>query len=409
MEVLHPRCAGLDVHKKTVVAAFRIQEGNQVEVTVETFPTTTSGLLDLCGRIEELRIGHAAMEATGVYWKPVWHVLSGHVELLLANARHVKNLPGRKSDVKDAEWIADLDAHGLITGSFVPPADQQDLRNLTRTRVQLVRERTRHVARLHKVLEDANIKLTSFISDVLGVSGRRVLAAIIAGETDPDLLLKNLLVPRLKAKAEDLRESLRGFLRDHHRFMLKLHLEQIDSIDEAISRLDVRIDGHLRPFRYARELLTTVPGLSTTAANVVLAEVGADMSHFPTGNHLVSWACLCPRSDSSAGKRRSKRTMKGSHWLKPVLVQCAWSAVRVKGSYLRTLYYRLRARRGSKRAIIAVAASMLESIYHMLRDGVEYADLGAEHFDRVDQISYADRLVKKLQRSGYEVTIRKVA
>jgi transposase len=403
MDVIYPRCAGLDVHKQTVVACARIAGDGPLQQQVRTFETTTSGLLALADWLESFGVQHVAMEATGVYWKPVWHVLEGHVELVLANAAHVKNVPGRKTDVNDAMWLADLLAHGLIRASFVPPAAVQELRTLTRTRKQFVRERVSHVQRIEKVLEDANIKITSVISDITGKSGRAVLQAIIDGQTSPERLLA-CVTTRVKATQAELLEALRGRIRAHHRFMLKLHLGHIDALDAAIADIEKEVGRGLEPFRAAAKLLSTMPGISTVAADVLVAEIGIDMSRFASTGHLLSWACLCPRNDESAGKRRSTRLRRGGQWLKATLVQAAWSAVRGKGGYLQAQFHRIRARRGAKKAIIAVAASMLTAAWHMLRDGTEWQDLGAAHFDRADSAKTANRLIHRLQQMGYQVT-----
>jgi transposase len=356
MEVLHRRCAGLDVHKKTVVACVRLAEENKVVTEVRTFATTTAGLLALSAWLSENGCTHVAMEATGVYWKPVWHVLSdGEFELVLANAAHVKNVPGRKTDVSDAAWLAELLAHGLIRGSFVPDGQTQELRTLLRTRKQLVREKTRHTQRIHKTLEDANIKLESELSDVLGKSGRAMLEAMVAGETDP-VRLAALAHSGVKASQATLQEALRGRVTQHHRFLLRLHLGQVDAIDTAIVTIDGEIEAHLAPFRIGVELVSTIPGVSGLSAEVIVSEIGLDMSRFPTDGHLLSWACLSPRNDESAGKRRSTRMRKGSPWLKTTLIQCAWAAKRKKGSYLQAQFLRLKSRRGPQKAICAVAA-----------------------------------------------------
>jgi transposase len=402
MDVIYPRCAGLDVHKQTVVACARLSGDGGPRQEVRTFATTTSGLLELADWLESLGVGHVAMEATGVYWKPVWHVLEGHFVLVLANAAHVKNVPGRKTDVNDAMWLADLLAHGLIRASFVPPAPVQELRTLTRTRKQFVRERGSHAQRIEKILEDANLKLSSVISDVLGKSGRAVLKAIIDGQTDPQALVGH--IGRVKATRAELLEALRGRITTHHRFMLKLHLDHIETLDKTIAHIETEVGLGLEPFRRAAKLLSTMPGLSEVSANVVVAEIGIDMSRFATPAHLLSWACLCPRNDESAGKRRSTRMRRGGKWLKTTLVQAAWAAVRVKGSYLQAQFHRLRARRGAKKAIIGVAASMLTAAWHMLRDGTEWHDLGAAHFDRADATKTANRLIRRLQQIGYQVT-----
>ena len=402
MEVIHPRCAGLDVHRQTVVACARIAgEGAPVQ-QVRTFETTTSGLLQLADWLESFGVLHVVMEATGVYWKPVWHVLEGHFELVLANAAHVKNVPGRKTDVNDAMWLADLLAHGLIHASFVPPAAVQELRTLTRTRKQFVRERASHAQRIEKVLEDANLKLSVVLSDILGKCGRAVLQALIDGHTDPERLA-SCFNSRVKANRGELLEALRGKVTAHHRFMLKLHLGHIDALDEAIATIEKEVGLGLQPFRQAAKLLSTMPGVSDISAHVIVAEIGIDMSRFATPGHLLSWACLCPRNDESAGKRRSTRLRRGGKWLKTTLVQAAWAAVRVKGSYLQAQFHRIRARRGAKKAIIAVAASMLTAAWHMLRDGTEWQDLGAAHFDRADATRTANRLIRRLQQIGYVV------
>jgi transposase len=348
------------------------------------------------------------MEATGIYWKPVWHILSdGDVALTLANAAHVKNVPGRKTDVNDATWLADLLAHGLIRASFVPDAVTQEQRGLLRTRKQLVRERASHVLRLQRTLEDANIKLDSAISDVTGVSGRAMIQALIDGESDPARLAE-LAHRRLRAAPETLREALRGRVTKHHRFLLALHLKQIDVLDEAIVGIDREVDAHVEPFRAAIGQLTTIPGIGDLGACVILAEIGHDMSRFPTHGHLISWAGLCPKNDESAGKRRSNRMRKGAPWLKTTLIQCAWAAARKKGSYLQAQFHRLRARRGAKKAIGAVAASMLTAAYHMLKDGTLYQDLGADHFDRRAKGAATKRLIAKLESLGYDVQITPV-
>jgi len=391
-----------------VACARLVGESGGVTQETRTFEATTKGLLELQTWLLEQGVTHAVMEATGVYWKPVWHVLEGTIALLLGNAAHLRNVPGRKSDVSDAEWLANLVAHGLVRGSFVPPGPVQELRDLTRTRKQLMRERTRHIQRIQKTLEDANIKLSSVLSDVVGVSGRRMLDALIAGESDPDVLA-SLVHARVLAKREDLREALRGRATPHHRYLLKLHLAQVDSLDALVADLDGQIGEHLRPFRDAVERLDAIPGVSATAAAVIVSEIGDDMKRFPTAGHLVSWAGLCPRMDESAGRRRSTRIRKGAPWLKVVLVQCALSAARVKNSYYRAQYHRLRTRRGAKKAAIAVAASLLTAIYHMLKDGTLFEDLGVRYFDRRDETKVVNRLTRRLNDLGYAVELRKAA
>ena len=404
MEVIYPRCAGLDVHKRTVVACVRLAGDGSPQQEVRTYATTTSGLLELADWLDCCDVRHVAMEATGVYWKPVWHVLEGHVELILANAAHVKNVPGRKTDVNDAMWLADLLAHGLIRPSFVPPAAVQELRTLTRTRKQLVRERSAHVLRIDKVLEDANLKLGVVLTDLMGKSGRAVLQALIDGHDAPEYLAACVSM-RVKASRAEVLEALRGRMSAHHRFMLKLHLGQIDALDRAIADIEREVSLGLEPFRQAACLLSSIPGVSHTSAHVIVAEIGIDMSRFATPGHLLSWACLCPRNDEIAGKRRSTRLRRGSQWLKTTLVQAAWAAVKVKGGYLQARFHRLRARRGARKAIIGVAASMLTAVWHMLREGTYWHDLGAAHFDRADATKTANRLIDRLQQIGYTVHV----
>jgi transposase len=407
MEVLHPRCAGLDVHKDTVVAAVRCVSAPRHQ-EVRQFPTTTAGLLALAEWLASHGCTHVAMEATGVYWKPVWHVLEGDFELVLANAQHIRNVPGRKTDVGDAAWIADLLAHGLIRSSFVPPAPIQELRDLTRTRKQLVREMSQHTLRIQKVLEDANLKVASVLSSIMGKSGRAMVEAIIGGESDPERLAP-LAVGTARKKHAALVEALRGRITPHHRAMLKLHLQLIDALQAALGEVDVTVGKALAPIRECADLLTTMPGVSEVVAHVIVAEIGVDMARFPSAAHLVSWAGLCPRSDESAGKRRSTRVRKGAPWLKTTLVTAAWAAVRTKDTYLRAQFLRIKSRRGAKKAILAVAASMLGACYHMLRDGVVYADLGPDHFDRRDKTKTIVRLVRRLNDLGCEVELKHAA
>jgi transposase len=405
MEVLHERCAGLDVHKDTIVACVRIACGREVSQEVKTFGTTTKELLALSGWLEEKRCTHVAMEATGVYWRPVWHILEPDFQLVLANAAHIRNVPGRKTDVNDSMWIADLLAHGLIRASFVPPVAIQELRSLTRTRKQLTRERAQHVLRIQKTLEDANVKVASFISDITGKSGRAILTNLIGGATDPQVLLAGTS-KRLKATPDELREALKGHVSKNHRFLLKLHFDQVKAIEDLIERVDEQIGGCLAPFRAKLKLLVSMPGVGEVVAQVILSEVGADMARFPDAGNLRSWAGFCPRNDETAGKRRSSRIRPGAPWLKTVLVQAAWSAVRTKNSYLRALFFRLKARRGPGKAIVAAAASMLTSAYHMLKNDVPYKDLGPTYFEQTDKKRTIRRLTARLHQLGCEVTIR---
>ena len=409
MEVLYPHCAGLDVHKETVVACVRHMVNGTVTREVRTFRTTTKDLLAVSEWLASQGCTPIAMEATGVYWKPVWHILSdGDFTLTLANAGHVKNVPGRKTDVNDATWLADLLAHGLIRGSFVPDAQTQELRGLLRTRKQFVRERSSHVQRLQKTLEDANIKLDGVISDIVGLSGRRMIEALIAGESDPEAVAA-LAHRRIKTPPAALREALRGRVSDHHRFLLQLHLQHIDALDAAITAIDREVGIHVEPFHAQILLLTTIPGVSDLSACVIRAEIGGDMSRFPSAANLISWAGFCPRNDESAGKRRSTRMRNGAPWLKTALIQCAWAAARKNGSYLQAQFHRLRARRGAKKAIAAVAASILTAAYHMLKDGTLYHDLGPDHFDRRAKTVQTKRLLTRLQNLGYTVQLTPLA
>jgi len=408
MEVIHTRCAGLDVYKQTMVACLRTQEGQEVRREVRRFATTTRALLQLADWLRETGCSHVAMEATGVYWKPVWHMLEGEFELVLANPAHIRNVPGRKSDFNDAQWIADLLAHGLIRSSFVPPGPIQELRDLTRTRKQLIREATQHKQRIQKVLEDANVKLASVVSDIGGESGRRILRAMVAGEADPNRLAA-LGSKRLAASPATLAEALQGRVTAHHRFLLGQHLKTLEQLETTVAEFEAQIEAALEPFRAAVERLSAIPGVSTIAAQVIIAEIGCDMSRFPSAAHLRSWAGLCPQLNESAGKILSRKLRKGAPWLKTTLVQCAWAATRNRGSYLHAQFLRLRARRGPNKAILAVAASILTSAYYLLHDEVPYRELGAQYFASFDQQRTLLRLTRRIQELGYHVEISKAA
>jgi transposase len=408
MNVLHERCAGLDVHKQTVVACRRVMAGPRVTREVQSFPTTTRGLLALADWLREADCRQVAMESTGVYWKPVWHVLEGEFELVLANAAHIRNVPGRKSDVNDATWIADLLAHGLIRSSFVPPAPIQELRDLTRTRKQLVREAVQHKQRIQKVLEDANVKLDSVVSDLLGASGRRMLRAMIAGEQNPAKLAA-LASEQLAASREILAEALHGRVTRHHRFLLKQHLDMVEHLEKTVGQFEAQIEAALEPFREVIKRLVTIPGVSATVASVIVAEIGVDMKRFPTLGHLISWAGLCPGLNQSAGKVKSRTLRNGAPWLKTVLVQSAWAASRKQDSYLRAQFLRIKSRRGPRKAIMAVAASILTAAYHLVRDPVPYKELGPVYLLRLDHERAAARLTQRLRNLGYEVEIKKLA
>lgn len=404
MQVKNQRCAALDLGKDVLVAAVRLQEETSVRRECRTFGTTTRQLLQLSSWLESEGITHVVMEATGSYWKSVWHVLEGQFELMLANPVHIRNLPGRKSDVNDATWMADLHAHGLISGSFVPPGPIMALRELTRTRKQLGREVARHMQRIQRILDVAGLKITGPISDLLGTSGRAILKGLIDGETDPERLA-DLAHPRMQAKRATLVEALRGSLTPHQRGLLRIHFRLIETIEASIAELDSEIEEAVRPFRELLTRLKDVPGFGAINTPALLGEIGVDMTPFKKHRHLISWTRLCPRLDESAGKTHSRRTLKGAGWVKPLLIGAAWAAVKVKDSYPRAQFHRLRARRGAKKAIVAVAASLLTTVYHMIREGTPYRDLGADHFDRHDRARAARRLVARLEQLGYNAQI----
>ena len=404
MEVKYARCAGLDVHKDTVVACLRVEEGGRVVRTVRTFGTMTIDLLGLQQWLVDEQVTHIAMEATGVYWKPVWHILEAVGSLILANPAHIKNVPGRKTDVKDAEWIGELLSHGLVEASFVPPEPIQELRALTRDRRQFHREASRHVQRIQKVLQDANIKIDSVISDVMGKSGRAFLKAIVEGESNPEKLASHA-DPRLKAPHKQIVEALRGVATPLHRSTLRRHLQTFDHIQAMMVEIDAEVAALLEPFRRQVELLDTIPGVDIGTAQVMIAEIGVDMSRFPTADHLVSWAGLSPRNNESAGKKRNTRIGKGGQWLKATLVQAAWAATRKKESHLRVLFLRLKGKRGPKKAIVAVAAEMLRSTWYMLARDEDYKEIGDGVQNIAQKERAAKRLVGRLKNLGYNVEL----
>jgi transposase len=409
MDVLHPCCAGLDVHKDSVYACVRrIGPGGGVRETVQVFGTMTPDLLRLADWLAAEGATHVAMESTGVYWKPVYYVLDGQFELVLANAQQLKRVPGRKTDTQDCAWIAKLMQHGLIAASFVPPEPQRDLRELCRQRVQLTRQKAAVSNRIQKVLEDANLKLGSVASDVLGKSGRAMLRAIIAGETDPARLAE-LALGRLRKQLPRLRPALTGWVTDHHRFVLKLFLEAVETVEEWVRRLEERIAAVLGPVAEAVRRWATIPGVDRRTAEAVAAEIGTDMTRFPTEGHLSAWAGMCPGNDESAGRRRSGKTPKGSPWLKRALVQAAWAASHTKGTYLSAFYRRLAARRGRKRALVGLGHAILVIMYHMQRTGTDYADLGGDYFERRDTDRLTRRLVRRLESLGLKVTLEPTA
>jgi transposase len=409
MEVVHERCCGLDVHKRTVVACLlTLGERGQPVREVRTFGTMAADLLQLREWLAAAGCTHAAMESTGVYWKPVYNALEGVVELLVVNAQHVKMVPGRKTDVSDAEWLADLLRHGLLRGSFVPPAPQRELRELTRYRAVLVRERATEANRLQKTLEGANLKLGSVATDILGVSGRAILEAVAAGESEA-AVLAGLARGRLREKRTELERALAGQVKPHHRLLIAEHLEHIGYLNEAIARVNREIEERLRPFEDTLARLQTVPGVGLRTAEVLMAEVGTDMSRFPSHGHLASWAGLCPGSNESAGKRKSGKTRKGSPWLRSALVEAAWAASHSKRTYLSAQYHRLAARRGGKRAVVAVAHTLLVIVYHLLNRGEAYTELGGNYFDERDRWQVERRLVRRLEALGYAVSLQPAA
>jgi transposase len=395
MDVIYVRCCGLDVHKREIVACVLA-------------PGTDGTLLALADWLAAHEVTHVAMESTGVYWKPIWNLLEDQFELLLVNARHVKAVPGRKTDVRDCEWLADLLRHGLLTGSFVPDRPQRELRELTRYRTSLVRERTAEANRLQKTLEGANIKLASVATDILGKSGREILAALVAGETD-GAELAQLAHGRLREKLPQLEQALVGRVGPHQRFLVAQQLDHIDFLDERIARVSAEIAARVRPDEEAIARLDTIPGVGRSVAELLVAEIGTDLTRFPTAKHLASWAGLCPGNHESAGKRRGGKTRKGSPWLRACLVQAAHAAARTKGTYLAAQYRRLAARRGRTKAAIAVAHSILIIAYHVLMDGTVYCDLGGNYFDEQDRQGVERRLVHRLERLGYTVSLQPAA
>lgn len=416
MDVVYARCAGVDVHKEFVQVCVRMldDEGRMGE-EVRKFSTMTADLLRMGDWFSECGVTHVAMESTGVLWKPLYNLLSDRFTVLVCNAQHLKQVPGRKTDIKDCKWIAQLLSCGLLQASFVPPRPVRELRDLTRHRAQLVGEQTRVKNRIHKTLEDTNIKLDCVASDLLGVSGRAILEALCNGTSDARLLA-DLARGRLRAKREALELALQGHVREHHRFMLKVLLEQLTSVEQLIARMDERIgevmtreheDAH--PFEVTVTLLTDIPGVNRDVARAIVAEIGTDMSQFPSAGHLASWAGICPGSNESAGKRKSGKTTKGNRWLKRALTQAAWGASRTKKTYYNSQFRRLAARRGTKRALVAVAHSLLVTIYAMIKTGALYTELGAGHFDSLNVERLTRYHLKRLAALGINVEIRKAA
>lgn len=409
MEILYPRCAGLDVHKKTVVACHITPQEEGWQETIQTFGTMTPDLLELADFLREAGVTHVAMESTGVYWKPIFNLLESEFHVILVNAKHIKHVPGRKTDVRDAQWIAQLLQHGLLKASFVPPTPQRNLRDLVRYRTKLIQERTQEINRIQKVLEDANLKLASVVSDVMGVSAREMLASLIAGEENPQVLAQ-LARGRMRSKIKELERALTGQIAEHHRLLLSLHLTHVDSLNDLIEQLSQEIGYQIEPFDQDDEIerLDGIPGVGLQVAQAIVAELGTDMSRFPTAAHAASWAGLAPGRNQSAGRNHSAKTVKGNRHLKSILVQAAHTVARSKDNYLGAQFRRLAARRGKKRAAVAVARSILVIVYHMLRDGTHYIELGSDYFDKLNRTQVERRLVKRLNHLGYDVTLQTI-
>src|SRR5213594_2914373 len=409
MEVVYPCCCGLDVHKKSITACVLWAEAKgKSRKEKRRFGTFTHDLLQLADWLGESGVTHVAMESTGVYWKPVWNILAEQFKVLLVNAQHIKAVPGRKTDQKDSEWIADLLQHGLLRGSFVPPQPTRELRDLTRYRVSLAQEINRIANRIQKVLEDANIKLASVATDTLGASGRAMLEAIVKGEQDSQRLAE-MSRGLLRNKIPELQLALEGRVTGHHRFLLRELLDHLYFVESKMRRIEQEVEERLGPFQSEVARLCTIPGVDRVTAWGLLAEIGLDMSQFPDARHLASWAGLCPGNHESAGKRKSGKIRKGSLWLRRCLCQAAWAVSTKKNNYLSALYRRLAARRGTKRATIAVAHKLLVIAYHILRDGTSYRDLGPDYFDRLNPEGLRRRLTKRLEGLGFKVTLEPLA
>lgn len=407
MKPLLERCAGLDIHKKTVVACrITLSDGGDWQSETRTFGTSTRDLLQLADWLQIAAITHVAMESTGVYWKPVFNILESQCQVMLVNAKHVKQVPGRKTDVKDAEWIAQLLQHGLLKASYVPERPQRNLRDMVRYRTKLIQDRSSEVNRVQKILEDANIKLASVVSDVMGVSSREMLAQLIAGQDDPTAMAQ-LARGRMRSKIDELEQSLVGFVHDHHRLMLRLHLEHIDYLNLQSARLEELIEQVVVPFDTddTVERLQEIPGVSHHTAHVIIAELGIDMSRFANAGYAPSWTGLAPGKNESAGRNRSAKTAKGNKYLKAALVQAAHTQRRAQ-NYLGAQYRHLARRRGSNRAAVAVAHSILVIVYHLLRDGTRYYERGADYFDKHDRVHIERALVKRLEQLGNKVNLQ---
>jgi transposase len=405
MEAIYRCCAGFDVHSKTVaVCVRRMNDQGEIHAEVRTFETMTRNLLALCDWLLSEGVTHVAMESTGVFWKPIYNILEGQFEILVVNARNVQKVPGRKTDVKDCEWIAQLLQCGLLQGSYVPPRHQRDLRDLTRMRTQLTHELTSVANRIHKILEDTNIKVGVVATDVLGVSGRKMIQALIDGETD-SAKMSDMARGRLRNKIEVLEQALVGKVTEHHRFLLKALMDHLAYLESQIERFNQRIEETARPFEKAITALIQMPGFDRVSAQRVIAEIGPDMKSFSSADHLCSWAKICAGNNESAGKRKSGATGHGNRWLRSILVQVAWAASHKKDSYFQAQYRRLSGRRGKKKAIVAVAHSILIVAYYILKDARTYKDLGIDYFDRISRNRICRYHVKRLQALGYKVDI----
>lgn len=405
MQIVYERCAGLDVHKKSVMACLITPAANgQRRKERQTFSTMTSDLVRLRQWLTEQQCSQVAMESTGVFWRPIFNILEGHVEVMVVNAQHIKAVPGRKTDIKDAEWIADLLQHGLLRPSFIPPPWQRIVRELTRSRTSLGEERSRVIARLQKGLEDANIKLASVASDLMGKSAQQMLQALIDGELTPEAMAQ-FARGRMRSKRELLVQALTGHLQAHHRFLLAEHLKHLSELQDGIARLSAEIAERLQPYEKLLARLETIPGIKRRLAEVILAEIGSDMRRFPSAQHLASWAGICPGNHESGGKRLSGKTRKGSQWLRTALVEAAHAASHCKDSYLSAQYHRLAFRRGKKRAAVALAHTLLIIVYHMLAREEDYQELGGTYFDGLDRDKKEKSLVRQLERLGFEVAL----
>jgi transposase len=409
MDQLIERCCGLDVHRDTVAACVRVPgPRGKRQHEVRTFGTTAGELLALRDWLEGHAVTHIAMESTGVYWKPVFYVLEEAFTCLLVNAAHIKQVPGRKTDVKDCMWIAQCLEHGLLRGSFVPPAPIRELRDLTRHRKVLIQERTRVANRVHKLLEDAGIKLASVATNILGVSGRAMLEALVHGTTDPEVLA-DLARGKLRKKLPALRQALAGRFRPHHAFLVSQLLAHLDYLDESIATVSEEVAGRLAPYAAQLSQLDTIPGINRRTAEVLIAEIGVDMSVFPSDRHLASWAGLCPGNNESAGKHKSGTTRKGSRWLRMGLIEAAAAAVRTKDSALRARYLRVMRHRGHNKAVVAVAHAMLRAVYHLLAEGTTYREPGVDYYDRRHTQRITRRAIQLLERQGYRVVLEPAA